>query len=147
MQALGFAGNVGAAFGQHHGLQAAQAQVVGVRDALADAQVGRDVVEGQTILEHIAEVQQQAARQGLQAQHAQQPGGARIDLEKLGVVYRQRQLAAQAGQVRRQRRAVPAQQSRDLSFAAFERETQAQSLQQRAAIVDVELEVERHAPR
>ena len=62
-QVLRFTRDVGAAFHQHGGLNAAHAQVVGLRHALRDLHVAGNVVERKTFLEHVAKVEQQAAWQ------------------------------------------------------------------------------------
>jgi hypothetical protein len=74
---------VGLALHQHGGVHALHLQVVGAGHALLDAHVAAHQVEGKALAEHVAEVQRQAARQGLQAEHAQQLGQARVGLEEL----------------------------------------------------------------
>ena len=61
--------------------------------------VAGDVVEGEALLEHVAEVERQPARQRLQAQHAEQPRGAGLGLQELAGVERDVDLARQAGRV------------------------------------------------
>ena len=145
-QVLGLAADVGAAGHQHHRLQAARAQVVGAGHAAPDLHVAGQGVERKALVENISEIQQQPARQGLQAEHAQQPGRAGIGLQKPAFVDRQHQLALQRGDVEVQRRAVPAQVALDLSGRPQHQLAFAKALQQSTAIADVEVEVQRRAP-
>ena len=56
------------------------AQIVAFHDAVLDADVAGDFVEGETFAEQIAEVECQAALQRLQREHAEQLAGAGIEL-------------------------------------------------------------------
>ena len=78
-------------------------QVAGVGDALSDADIAAHRVKGKAFVEHISKVEQQTARQGLQAQHAQQFGGTRIGFEELPSAHLQRKLPLHTGEVQGQR--------------------------------------------
>ena len=100
-QVLRLALQVGTAFHQHRGLHAAHAQVVGAGHAVLRCVTSPvDVVEGEALLEHVAEVERQPARQRLQAEHRQQPRRAGAGLEELAGVERQVELPVEARHVR-----------------------------------------------
>jgi len=75
---LRFPGNVGAALHQHSGIHAFHLQVVGTGHALTDGDVAAHKVKRKTFRKHVPEIQRQTARKGLQTQHAQQLGKARV---------------------------------------------------------------------
>jgi hypothetical protein len=94
-QVLRLLPQVGAAVDEHRRLHAEHAQVAGARDAAGQRDVALDAVEGHALLEHVAEVEQQPARQGLQAEHAEQARDARLGVQETALAERHRELAAQ----------------------------------------------------
>ena len=94
-QVLRLAGNVGAAIHQHCGIDAFHLQIIGAGNALVNPHVTAYKVKRKALSEHVAEIKCQTARQGLQAQHAEQFGQARIGLQKLTRIYVDSERASQ----------------------------------------------------
>ena len=142
-----FAGDVGAALHEHGGVGAADAQVGGAGHTGGHADVGAGLVKGEAGAEQVAEIQREAARQRLQAEHAQQLGRAGVGFEKLALAHVQPQVAAQAGVVGGGGRAAPVQLAGDLAFAAAQGVGHAQAREQMACVGRLEREVQPGAAR
>jgi hypothetical protein len=106
-QVGGFMPKIGRAVHEHRGVHALHLKVVGAGHALGNGGVSAHEVEGKALAEHVAKIQREAARQRLQAQHAQQLGNARLGLQKLALCHVDVQLAVHAGVVDGEGRTVP----------------------------------------
>ncbi|SIK66808.1 Uncharacterised protein [Mycobacteroides abscessus subsp. abscessus] len=70
-----------------------------MRDAISDRGIAAQAVERKAFAEHVAEVQGHAAGQGLERQHAQQLGDARVGLQELPFADVELHGAAEGGHV------------------------------------------------
>ena len=144
-EVLGFAPKVGAAFHQNGQIHATHLQVVGARHALFNQHVAAYKVKRKAIAEHVSKVQRQTARQGLQAQHAQQLGQARVGLHELAGLHIDIKAAPQAGVVQRQGRAQPRHLPLQLALALADQVFHAEAVEQLARVGNVQLKVHRRA--
>ena len=142
MQVLSFLVDVGRALHQHGGIHALHLHIVGPGNAPADGHVPPHEVKREAVAEHIAEVQRQTSGQRLQAEHAQQLGQTRLCLQKLAFLHIQMQCAAQRLEIRRHRRACPADVALHAAPAIRHDAGHLETVQQLAHITQIQLKLQ-----
>ena len=115
-------------------------QVVGPGLALRDAHVAVDAVEGEALVEEVAEIQGQASRQLRDPEQAEHAPGARFQLQQPAVLHVHRDLRIQRGQGEGIRAAAPAGLDAELALAARQLAAQAEAAQQRADVIAVHVQ-------
>ena len=108
---------------------------------LRDGDVAAHRVKCKAFVKHIPEVQQQSPWQRLQAQHAQQFGGAGIGLEELAAAHFDGKLPRHGGVVQGQGGALPTDGAFQLAGATAQGVGRPQALQQGAGIGHVHFEI------
>ena len=143
---LGFTRQVGPAIHQHGGCDALELQVVAARHTLFDDHVAAHKVKTETFAEDISKIERQSPRQGLQAQHAEQFGNARLGFEKLPALDVHHKGPRHRGVIKGQWRALPGNLPLHLAAAPAHHVFHAQAGQQQAGISQLEPEVHRGSP-
>ena len=135
-------GDVGRAVHQDGRRHPVHLEVVGAHHAALDQGVGADAVEGQAFREHVVEIELEQARQGLQAEHPEQLGRARVLLQELARFYVHLDLARQARDVQVVGQSAPGDIARHLALAAAQGLGEAEPVEQLAGVNDVEHEIQ-----
>src|SRR5690606_12583580 len=122
-------------------------EVVERKHAGVDASGCADTLEGETLREHVAEIEGNAPRQRLQAHQRNQLPEARLDLQKLALVRLQVHGAGEARVIERNRLAVPGEITLEQRRASFDETRIADAIEEGAGVVSLQREVERAARR
>ena len=105
---LRFQRQVGTSLHHHGRIDTFHLQIIAAGNALLNRHVTAQVVKAEALAEDIPKIQDQSARQGLQAQHTQQFGDTGISLEELTAFDVDQKSAAEGGVVDADRGAEPA---------------------------------------
>ncbi len=128
-----------------HGLATLELELFDLAHAVFDRAGAVEAVEHHPPARERAEVQRGETQQALQAQHAEQPRGARVDAQDLAVLDIQFQATRKRGVVDRHRRAAPGDATLERALAVAQRVGQAHAFEHVASVADVELEVQQRA--
>ena len=111
-------------------------------------EIGRDLVEHEAAIEHVAEIEREPPRQRADAE---QPGGAAgaagLDVDEAALLRAQREIAADVIEPRARRRTRPEDAGRDLGGLGFDERREAELLEHLADVrrVDADGEARRGA--
>ena len=138
--------DIGAALHQHGGVDALHLKVVGGGHPLLDAHIAAYEVKRKAFAEHVAKIQREAPREGLQAEHTQQLGQTGFGLEELARLHVDVDLPGHGPVVGAEGGANPGHLALQATFAPPDHVGHAHAGQQVPRVADVQPEAEHRAP-
>ena len=107
LEVLGFGTEIDRAVHQDLGRRSLDLEVLRFHHAARDGELAADAIEGEAVTEDVAEVERDSARQGLQAEYAEQAADARFELDELAAGGIELEAAIERQVIQREGRAVP----------------------------------------